>query len=81
MAWMPGDDWRNDQCHTEIDQAGKVAEVCRAVYGRGDVFLGVYWDDGAEVVGPCKATDRWPIEYRQMSRAEALTWVEAYCGW
>ena len=28
---MPGDDWRNDQCHTEMDQAGKVAEAKRVL--------------------------------------------------
>ena len=81
IAWEPGDNWRNDQCESEIDAADRVANVCRGVYGRGEVFLGIYWNDGAEVVGPCNATESWPIEYRGLSRAEARDWLVDYCGW
>jgi hypothetical protein len=81
FAWEPGDDWRDDQCESEIDAAGRVANVCRGVYGRGEVFLGIYWNDGAEVVGPCNATKSWPIEYRGLSRADARDWLVDYCGW
>ena len=81
FAWEPGDDWRGDQCEEVIDDADRVAEVCRGVFNRGELFLGVYWMDGAEVVGPCKATHSWPIEYRGLSKADAITWLEDYCGW
>jgi hypothetical protein len=81
IAWEPGDDWRDDQCESEIDAADRVANVCRGVYGRGEVFLGIYWNDGAEVVGPCNATKSWPIEYRGLSRADARDWLVDYCGW
>ena len=40
IAWEPGDDWRDDQCESVVDRADRVANVCRGVYGRGDVFLG-----------------------------------------
>ena len=80
-VWEPGDDWRDDQCESVIDGADRVANVCRGVYGRGEVFLGIYWNDGAEVVGPCNATDSWPMEYRGLSRADAYDWLVAYCGW
>ena len=81
LAWEPGDDWRGDQCEEVIDDANRVAEVCRGVFNGGELFLGVYWMDGAEVVGPCKATPIWPIEYRGLSKADAITWLEGYCGW
>ena len=81
LAWEPGDDWRGDQCEEVIDNANRVAEVCRGVFNGGELFLGVYWMDGAEVVGPCKATPSWPIEYRGLSKADAITWLEGYCGW
>ena len=81
LAWEPGDDWRGDQCEEVIDDANRVAEVCRGVFNGGELFLGVYWMDGAEVVGPCKATPSWPIEYRGLSKADAITWLEGYCGW
>ena len=64
-----------------IDDADRVAEVCRGVFNGGELFLGVYWMDGAEVVGPCKATPSWPVEYRGLSKADAITWLEDYCGW
>ena len=81
IAWEPGDDWRDDQCESVIDGANRVANVCRGVFGGGEVFLGIYWNDGAEVVGPCKATASWPIEYRGLSRADAYDWLVEYCGW
>ena len=81
IAWGPGDDWRDDQCESVLDDANRVAEVCRGVFNGGELFLGVYWMDGAEVVGPCKATSRWPVEYRGLSKDDAITWLEDYCGW
>ena len=81
IAWEPGDDWRNDQCRSVIDGANRVANVCRGIYGRGEIFLGIYWRDGAEVVGPCNASEYWPIEYRGLSRADAYDWLVEYCNW
>ena len=81
IAWEPGDDWRDDQCEYVIDGANRVADVCRGIYGRGEIFLGIYWKDGAEVVGPCNATESWPIEYQGLSRADAYDWLVEYCNW
>ena len=81
FAWEPGDDWRDDQCESEIDSADRVANVCRGVYGRGEVFLGIYWNDGAEIVGPCNAPESWPIEYRGLSDVDARDWIVDSCGW
>ena len=81
IAWEPGDDWRDEQCETVIDGANRVANVCRGIYGRGEIFLGVYWRDGAEVVGPCDPSESWPIEYQGLSRADSFTWLVEYCNW
>ena len=81
IAWEPGDDWRDDQCESIIDGANRAADVCRGIYGRGEIFLGIYWEDGAEIVGPCNATGGWPIEYRGLSRADAYDWLVEYCNW
>ena len=81
IAWEPGDDWRDEQCRSVIDGANRVANVCRGIYGRGEIFLGIYWRDGAEVVGPCDATESWPVEYRGLSRADAYDWLVEYCNW
>ena len=81
IAWEPGDDWRDDQCETVIDGANRVANVCRGIYGRGEIFLGIYWEDGAEVVGPCDPSESWPVEYRGLSRADSYTWLVDYCNW
>ena len=81
IAWEPGDDWRDDQCEYVIDGANRVADVCRGIYGRGEIFLGIYWRDGAEVIGPCNATESWPIEYQGLSRSDAYDWLVEYCNW
>ena len=81
IAWEPGDDWRDDQCEFVIDGANRVADVCRGIYGRGEIFLGIYWRDGAEVVGPCNANESWPVEYRGLSRVDAYDWLIEYCNW
>ena len=80
IAWEPGDNWRDDQCSSMFDGANRVANVCRGIYGRGEIFLGIYWRDGAEVVGPCNASEYWPIEYRGLSRADAYDWLVEYCN-
>jgi hypothetical protein len=54
-------------------------EVCQAIYDGNKVYLGAYWDDGSEVVGPCSTADPTPIEYKGMTKAEARTWVKTYC--
>ena len=48
------------------------------MYDGNKVYLGAYWDDGSEVVGPCY-TGGPRIEYKGMSKAEALSWVKTYC--
>jgi hypothetical protein len=78
-AWEPGDDWQDSQCRTTRDKAGDNVEVCQAIYDGNKVYLGAYWDDGSEVVGPCSAADPQPIEYKGMTKAEARTWVKSYC--
>jgi hypothetical protein len=79
-AWTPGDDWKDEHCKQERDEGGEAVEVCRAIYGGGKMYLGVYWDDDSEVVGPCTASDDDPIEYKGMSRSDAVSWVDAYCN-
>ena len=78
-AWEPGDDWQDSQCRSTRDKAGDNVEVCQAIYDGNKVYLGAYWDDGSEVVGPCSTADPQPIEYKGMTKAEARTWVKSYC--
>jgi hypothetical protein len=78
-AWEPGDDWQDSQCRTTRDEGNNTVEVCQAIYDGNKVYLGAYWDDGSEVVGPCSAADPEPIEYKGMTKAEARSWVKAYC--
>jgi hypothetical protein len=77
-AWEPGDDFEDNQCRTTRDRSGALVEVCQAIYDGNKVYLGAYWDDGAEVVGPCSTADPTPIEYQGMTKAEARTWVKTY---
>jgi hypothetical protein len=82
LAWQPGDDWRDSQCREVRDNSRDNVSVCRGRYihrGQNLIYLGVYWDDGSEVVGPCSTADRAPIEYIGMSKSEAQSWINAYC--
>ena len=79
QAWEPGDDWQDSQCRTTRDEGGNSVEVCQAIYDGNKVYLGAYWNDGSEVVGPCSAEDPEPIEYKGMTKAEARAWVKTYC--
>ena len=78
-AWTQGDDFDDRHCRTERDQGGDTVDVCRAIYGRDKVYLGVYWEDGSSVVGPCSTSDPEPIEYKGMSQRDAQSWVDSYC--
>jgi len=78
-AWTPGDDFQDSHCKQEKDEGGDVVEVCRAIYGGGKMYLGVYWKDGSEVVGPCSTSDPEPIEYKGMTKKDAQSWVDSYC--
>lgn len=79
LAWEPGDDWKKSQCKTIRDAGGNLLNKCQAIYDGNKVYIGMYWDDGAEVVGPCSAADPEPIEFKGMSKRDAQSWVENYC--
>ena len=79
LAWEPGDDWKDSQCQTIRDAGGDLLNKCQAIYDGNKVYIGMYWDDGAEVVGPCSAADPEPIEFKGMSKKDAQSWVENYC--
>ena len=76
IAWEPGDVYLDHQCELEIDVVDRVTNFCRDIYGRGEVFLGSYLNDGADVVGPCNATESWPIEYRRYHVLMRVTGLE-----
>jgi hypothetical protein len=79
LAWQPGDDWKDSQCQSVRDKSGALVNKCQAIYDGNKVYIGVYWSDGSEVVGPCSVQDPAPILYKGMSQSEAESWVEAYC--
>ena len=79
LAWEPGDDWRDSQCRTNRDVSGNPVEVCQGIYDGNKIYLGVYWNDNSEVVGPCSTQDPAPIEFKGMSKSDAKTWVKTYC--
>ena len=79
LAWEPGEDWRDSQCRTTSDSSGNPVEVCQGIYDGNKIYLGAYWSDDSEVVGPCSPEDPTPIEFKGMSKSEAKTWVKTYC--
>lgn len=79
LAWEPGDDWKASQCQSVRDTSGAPVNKCQAIYDGNKVYIGIYWNDGSEVVGPCSTQDPAPILFKGMSQSEADSWVETYC--
>ena len=73
---MPGKgaEWKDRDCRKDKDESGNRVEVCR-----NKESIGIFWDDDSFVNGWCDNRD-YEIEYKGVSRKEALSWVEYYCG-
>ena len=43
--------------------------------------MGIFWNDGSFVNGVCSEKDgSYDIEYKGLSRSDALSWVKDICG-
>lgn len=66
-------DWKDSDCRKDKDESGNPVEVCR-----DKESIGIFWEDGSFVNGWCD--DRaYEIDYKGLSKTEAISWVEYYC--
>ena len=77
IAVLPGPvaaaDWKDSDCQDEKDDGGNKVEVCR-----DQESIGIFWTDGSYVNGWCDDRE-YDIEYKGVTKSEALSWVKYYC--
>jgi hypothetical protein len=67
-------DWKDSDCRQGKDESGARVDVCR-----NQESIGIFWDDGSYVNGWCDNRE-YDIDYKGVSKKEAISWVEYYCG-
>ena len=67
-------DWKDSDCRKDKDDSGNRVEVCR-----DKESIGIFWEDGSFVNGWCDDRE-YEIDYKGLSKTEAVSWVEYYCG-
>ncbi len=67
-------DWKDRDCRKDKDDNGNRVEICR-----DNESIGVFWDDGSFVNGWCD-NRQYEIDYKGLSRTEAVSWVDYYCN-
>ena len=67
-------DWKDSDCRREKDESGNRVDVCR-----DQESIGIFWDDGSYVNGWCDNRE-YDVDYKGVSKKEAISWVEYYCG-
>lgn len=67
-------DWKNSDCRKDKDDSGNRVEICR-----DNESIGVFWSDGSFVNGWCD-NRQYDIDYKGLSKTEAISWVDYYCN-
>lgn len=67
-------EWKNSDCRKDKDESGNPVEVCR-----DKESIGIFWNDGSFVNGWCDDRE-YDIDYKGLSKTEAVSWVDYYCG-
>ena len=66
-------DWKDSDCRNDKDDSGNRVDVCR-----DGASIGVFWDDGSFVNGWCDGR-AYDIDYKGLSKKDAVSWIEYYC--
>lgn len=74
MTPVSAADWKDSDCRQDKDESGARVDVCR-----NQESIGIFWDDGSYVNGWCDNRE-YDVDYKGVSRKEAISWVEYYCG-
>jgi hypothetical protein len=66
--------WKDSDCRKDQDEGGNWVEVCR-----DGESIGIFWEDGSFVNGWCNESGAYKIDYKGLSKKEAVSWVKNYC--
>ena len=67
-------EWNDRDCRNSKDDGGNPVQVCRA-----QESIGIFWEDGSYVNGWCD-NRAYDVDYKGVSKSDAVSWVEYYCG-
>lgn len=68
------EEWKDRDCRDGgRDPSGIRFEICR-----NKESIGIFWDDGAFVNGFCDRGE-YDIDYKGLSKRDAVDWVKQYC--
>jgi hypothetical protein len=67
-------EWKDRDCRNGKDDSGNPVQVCR-----DQESIGIFWDDGSYVNGWCDSRE-YDVDYKGVSKSDAVSWVKYYCG-
>ena len=71
---VKAEDWRINECEPDTDNGGNPVIVCS-----DGTSIAVFWNDGDYVNGWCNSRSDYDVDYRGLSRSDALSWVRYLC--
>ena len=67
-------EWKDRDCRNSKDDSGNTVQVCR-----DQESIGIFWEDGSYVNGWCDNRE-YDVDYKGVSKSDAISWVDYYCG-
>jgi len=67
-------EWKDSDCRPQKDDGGNRVQVCR-----DGESIGIFWEDDSYVNGWCDGR-AYEIEYKGLSKSDAISWIRYYCG-
>ena len=69
-----GENWEINECQSDSDSGGDPVIVCD-----DGTSIGVFWNDGSFVNGYCDSSESYNIDYKGLSKRNAISWVNYFC--
>ena len=69
-----GENWEINECQSDSDSGGDPVIVCD-----DGTSIGVFWNDGSFVNGYCDSRESYNIDYKGLSKRNAIKWVGYFC--
>jgi hypothetical protein len=67
--------WKAGECEADVDDGGEPIKVCDDGY-----HMAVFWNDGSFVNGACTEDGSYNVDYKGISKSDAIAWVKEFCG-
>ena len=74
QVYARGENWEINDCQADADASNNPVIVCD-----DGSSIGVFWNDGSFVNGYCDSSDSYNIDYKGLSKRNAIEWVGYFC--